>query len=61
MSVIDIMQNGRMAALCQNFPNQYKLLMFIVYFPCKDNIVDKCKKLNSLKHPVRTTVAGSHN
>jgi len=21
----------------------------------------KCKKLNSLKHPVRTTVAGSHN
>ena len=22
---------------------------------------DKCKKLNSLKHPVRTTVAGSHN
>jgi len=24
-------------------------------------IVYKCKKLNSLKHPVRTTVAGSHN
>jgi len=24
-------------------------------------IVNKCKKLNSLKHPVRTTVAGSHN
>ena len=22
---------------------------------------NKCKKLNSLKHPVRTTVAGSHN
>ena len=22
---------------------------------------DKCKKLNSLKHLVRTTVAGSHN
>ena len=21
----------------------------------------ECKKLNSLKHPVRTTVAGSHN
>jgi len=40
VSVIDIVQNGRMAALCQNFPNQYKLLMFIVYFPCKDNTVD---------------------
>jgi len=24
-------------------------------------ILYKCKKLNSLKHPVRTTVAGSHN
>ena len=24
-------------------------------------LTDKCKKLNSLKHPVRTTVAGSHN
>ena len=24
-------------------------------------IRNKCKKLNSLKHPVRTTVAGSHN
>jgi len=24
-------------------------------------IYDKCKKLNSLKHLVRTTVAGSHN
>jgi len=24
-------------------------------------ISDKCKKLNSLKHLVRTTVAGSHN
>jgi len=24
-------------------------------------IADKCKKLNSLKHLVRTTVAGSHN
>jgi len=23
--------------------------------------MNKCKKLNSLKHPVRTTVAGSHN
>jgi len=23
--------------------------------------MDKCKKLNSLKHLVRTTVAGSHN
>ena len=27
----------------------------------RDLILDKCKKLNSLKHPVRTTVAGSHN
>ena len=26
-----------------------------------DNTDDKCKKLNSLKHLVRTTVAGSHN
>ena len=24
-------------------------------------VMDKCKKLNSLKPPVRTTVAGSHN
>jgi len=40
VSVIDIMQNGRVAALCLNFPNQYKLLMFIVYFPCEDNTVD---------------------
>jgi len=40
VSVIDIMQNCRVAALCLNFPNQYKLLMFIVYFPCKDNTVD---------------------
>ena len=23
--------------------------------------IDKCKKLNSLKHLIRTTVAGSHN
>ena len=26
-----------------------------------DFILDKCKKLNSLKHLVRTTVAGSYN
>jgi len=25
------------------------------------SIMYKCKKLNTLKHPVRTTVAGSHN
>jgi len=33
-------------------------------YPEYDDVVDyfyKCKKLNSLKHPVRTTVAGSHN
>ena len=28
---------------------------------CIRRYVNKCKKLNSLKHPVRTTVAGSHN
>ena len=27
----------------------------------KTSLQDMCKKLNSLKHPVRTTVAGSHN
>jgi len=37
VSVIDIMQNCRVAALCLNFPKQYKLLMFIVYFLCKNN------------------------
>jgi len=33
VSVIDIMQNCRVAALYLNFPKQYKLLTFIVYFP----------------------------
>ena len=40
LSVIDILQNSRVAALCLNFLNQYKLLMFTVYFPCKDNTAD---------------------
>ena len=40
LSVIDILQNGRVAALCLNFQNPYKLLMFTIYFPCKDNTVD---------------------
>jgi len=50
----DVCQRVSMPALCiiNKCPVTFAMIVLTVY---------KCKKLNSLKHLVRTTVAGSHN
>ena len=37
VNVVEIMSNYRVAATCLTFNNGYKLMVFIVYFPCQSN------------------------
>jgi len=56
--VVNIQQNGTSTRnLCNTMLNSCKHCSCW----CSDFYKNKCKKLNSLQHLVRTTVAGSHN
>ena len=53
------MNSDSVISALSTFRQHLKTFLFPASFP--DIITDKCKKLSSLKHLVRTTVAASHN
>jgi len=40
IAVLDVLDNCRVAAVSCSFPNGYKLLLMLVYFPCFGNSSD---------------------